>query len=177
MSPLLLIGSRLKKCVFQDFGVFNCWLNPAANCLDNENEVPLKVIASFSASRFALPSIPLMVIHSLMISVFWSKVSTKSLNLFCVRRYGLAVQGELGALLQKSCHAGVVGTNRWCPENDGTQDHFSCLAVGWKSSFAYLVLLLYQSQFIFLMLKLGTIRLTVTSFYKLLRIGRWSELR
>ena len=30
-----------------------------ASCLDDENEIPLKVIASFSASRFALPSIPL----------------------------------------------------------------------------------------------------------------------
>ena len=30
-------------------------LNLVASCLDNENEIPLKVIASFSASRFALP--------------------------------------------------------------------------------------------------------------------------
>ena len=45
--------------------------------LDDENEIPLKVIASFSASRFALPSIPLIVLHSLVMSVFWSMVSTK----------------------------------------------------------------------------------------------------
>ena len=49
-----------------------------ASCLDDENEIPLKVIASFSASRFALPSIPLIVLHSLVTSVFWSMVSTKS---------------------------------------------------------------------------------------------------
>ena len=47
----------------------------AAICLDDENELPLKVIASFSAPRFALPSIPLMVLHNLMTYVFWFKVS------------------------------------------------------------------------------------------------------
>ena len=60
----------------------NCWLNLVASCLDDENEIPLKVLASFSASRFALPSIPLIVLHSLVTSVFWSMVSTKSLH-FC----------------------------------------------------------------------------------------------
>ena len=53
-------------------------LNLVASCLDDENEIPLKVIASFSASRFALPSIPLIVLHSLVTSVFWSIFSTKS---------------------------------------------------------------------------------------------------
>ena len=60
-----------------------------ASCLDDENELPFEVIASFSASRFALPSIPLMILHSLVTCVFWSKVSTKSLHFaFCVRRCG-----------------------------------------------------------------------------------------
>ena len=75
-SPLLLIGSHLKKCVPR-CDVLNCWLNLVASCSDDENEISLKVIASFSASRFALPSIPLIVLHSLVIFVFWSKVSTK----------------------------------------------------------------------------------------------------
>ena len=35
--------------------------------MDDENELPLKVIDSFSASRFALPSIYLMVLHSLVV--------------------------------------------------------------------------------------------------------------
>ena len=48
-----------------------------ASCLDDENEIPLKVIALFSASRFALPSIPLIFHHSLVTSVFWP---TKSLH-------------------------------------------------------------------------------------------------
>ena len=60
----------------------NCWLNLVASCLDDENEIQLKVIASFSASRFAMPSIPLIVLHSLVRSVFWSMVSTKSLHFF-----------------------------------------------------------------------------------------------
>ena len=63
-----------------NFEVLNCSLNLVASCLDDENEIPLKVIASFSASRFALPSIPLIVLHSLVRSVFWSMVSTKSLH-------------------------------------------------------------------------------------------------
>ena len=61
--------------------VLNCLLNLAASCLDDENEIPLKEISSFSAVRFALPSIPLIVLHILVISVLWSKFSTKSLNL------------------------------------------------------------------------------------------------
>ena len=38
--------------------------------------VSLKVIASFSALHFALPSIPFIILHSLVRSVFWSMVST-----------------------------------------------------------------------------------------------------
>ena len=63
--------------------VLNCWLNLTASYLYDENELPLKVIASLYASRFALKSIPLMVLHSLETTVFWSKVSTKSLH-FCL---------------------------------------------------------------------------------------------
>ena len=51
------------------------------------NELPLKVIASFSASRFALPSIPLMVLHSMVTSVFWSRGFNKiSIFAFFMRR-------------------------------------------------------------------------------------------
>ena len=55
--------------------MLNCWLNLAVSCLDDENEIPLKVIAAFSAVRFSLPSIPLIVLHRLAISVFLSMVS------------------------------------------------------------------------------------------------------
>ena len=67
----------LEEVCLPSFEVLNCWLNLMASCLDDENEIPLKVIASFSASRFALPLIPLIVLHSLIRSVFWSMVSTK----------------------------------------------------------------------------------------------------
>ena len=62
------------------FDVLNCWLNLVESFLDDENELTLKVITSFSASHFALSSIPVMVRHSLVTSVFRSKVSSKSLH-------------------------------------------------------------------------------------------------
>ena len=68
----------LEEVCLPSFEVLNCWLNLVASCLDNENVIPLKVIASFSDSGFALPSVPLIVLHSLVRSVFWSMVSTKS---------------------------------------------------------------------------------------------------
>ena len=73
----------LEEACLPSFDMLNCWLNLVASCLDDENKIPLKVIAFFSVLRFALPSIPLIVIHSLVTSVFWSKVSTKSLH-FCL---------------------------------------------------------------------------------------------
>ena len=54
--------------------------------MDDENEIPLKEITSFSAVRFALPSIPLIVLHSLVISDLWSMFSTKSLHSWQFRR-------------------------------------------------------------------------------------------
>ena len=96
----------LEEVCLPSFEVLNCWLNLVATCLDDENEIPLKVIASFSASRFALPSIPLIVLHSLVRSVFWSMLSTKSLHFaVCAHIYGsgwlysiLAVQVRWGLL-------------------------------------------------------------------------------
>ena len=58
----------LEEVCLPSFDVVDCWLNLAASCLHDENELPLKVIVSFSASRFALPSILLMVHHSLSTS-------------------------------------------------------------------------------------------------------------
>ena len=59
----------LEEECLPSFEVLNCVLN-----LDDENEILLKVIASFSVVRFALPSISLIV-HSLVRSVFWSMFS------------------------------------------------------------------------------------------------------
>ena len=72
----------LEEECLPSFEVLNCSLNLVASCLDDENEIPLKVIGSFSAVRFALPSIPLIVLHNLVRSVFWSMFSTKSRH-FC----------------------------------------------------------------------------------------------
>ena len=78
MVSLVTTLVSLEEVCLPGFEVLNCWLNLVASCLDDENENPLKVIASFSASGFALPLIPLIVLHSLVWSVFWSMVSTVS---------------------------------------------------------------------------------------------------
>ena len=90
MVSLVTTQVSLEEVCLPNFEVFNCWLNLVDNCLADENEIPLKVMASFSASRFDLPSIPLIVLHSLVRSVFWSMISTKSFHFFsaCAHRYG-----------------------------------------------------------------------------------------
>ena len=108
----------LEELCLPNFEVLNCWLNLVASCLDNENEILLKVIASFSASRFALPSIPLIVLHSLVRSVFCSMVSTKSLHFchlctqirFWMALFNLGSSGEVGYLLPH----GVCGVQYGC---------------------------------------------------------------
>ena len=78
--------------------------------MDDENEIPLKEIASFSAVRFALSSIPLIVLHSLVISVLWSMFSTKSLHFcrlwsqmrFWMSVFSLGSSGEVRSLLRRS---------------------------------------------------------------------------
>ena len=64
------------------FEVLNCLLNLVYSCLDDENVIPLKVIASFSAVRVALLSMSLIVLHSLVKSVFWSMFSTNKKSPF-----------------------------------------------------------------------------------------------
>ena len=39
----------LEEVCLPSFEVLNCWLNLVAGCLDDENQIPLKVIASFTA--------------------------------------------------------------------------------------------------------------------------------
>ena len=105
--PSSLLWSLLKKYVCS---ALNCWLNLVASCLEDKNKIPLKVLASFSASHFALPSIPLIVLHSLVRSVFWSMISTKSLHFcrlctqirFWMELFNLGSSGEMGSLLRRS---------------------------------------------------------------------------
>ena len=46
----------LEEVCLPSFDVLNCWLNLVVSCLDYANELPLTVIASFSASRSAINS-------------------------------------------------------------------------------------------------------------------------
>ena len=84
LVSLVTTRVSLEEVCLPSFEVLNCWLNLVASCLDDENEIPLKVIASFSASHFALPSIPLMVLHSLVTSVYWLNKISSLLPFVCV---------------------------------------------------------------------------------------------
>ena len=109
---VFLVTNRvsLEEECLPSFEVLNCLLNLAASCVDDENEIPLKEIASFSTVRFALPSIPLIVLHSLVISVLWSMFSTKSLHFcrlcsqihFWMSLFSLGSSGEVRSLLRRS---------------------------------------------------------------------------
>ena len=81
--------------------MLNCLLNLVVSCLDDENQIPLKVFASLSALHFALPSIPFIVLHTLVRCTLLSMVSTKSLPVY-VRR---CVSGYLYSILavQERC--------------------------------------------------------------------------
>ena len=100
----------LEEECLPSFEVLNCLLNLAASCVDDENEIPLKEIASFSAVRFALPSILLIVLHSLVISVLWSMFSTKYLHFcrlcsqmrFWMSLFSFGSSGEVRSLLRRS---------------------------------------------------------------------------
>ena len=72
LVSLVTIWVSLEEVCLPSFEVLNCWLNLVASCLDDENEIPLKVIAFCSAINF----------NSLVRSVFWSMVSIKALHSF-----------------------------------------------------------------------------------------------
>ena len=82
LVSLVTVRVSLVEVCLPSFEVLNCWLNLVASCLTDKNELQLKVIASLSASHFPLPSIALIVLHSLVTSVFWSMVSRKTLHFF-----------------------------------------------------------------------------------------------
>ena len=110
MVSLVTTLVSLEEICLPSFEVLNRWLNLVTSCLDDENEIPLKVIASFSASRFALPSIPLIVLHNLVRSVFWSMFSTKYLHLcrlyilirFWMALFNLGSSCKVGLFLRRS---------------------------------------------------------------------------
>ena len=55
------------------FEVLNCWLNLLASCLAVKNDIPLKVIDSFSAVRFSLSSIPFIVFLLLHWKIYYKE--------------------------------------------------------------------------------------------------------
>ena len=82
-----LVTNRVSLECLPSIEVLNCLLNLAVSCLDDENEIPLRVIASFSAVRFcsavnSFDSSPLLgniclMVHVLnKISQFWSFMVT-----------------------------------------------------------------------------------------------------
>ena len=118
LVSLVTTRVSLEEVCLPSFEVLNCWLNVVASCLDDENEIPLKGIALFSASRFALPSISLIVLHSVVRSVFWSMVSTQSLYFsrlctqirFWMSLFNLGSSGEVGSLLRRSYHLFITSS-------------------------------------------------------------------
>ena len=121
------------------------------------------MVASFSAFASDLPSIALIVLHSLEGSVMWSSVSTNCLHAFLrcsfvvlvILSFSGCTAGKVGSLdLKSSC--GLILSNisaatssvlvRCHPEgicrDDGTQDLFSFFVVCWKPSFAQFILYL-----------------------------------
>ena len=75
--------SREELCL-PSFDVVNCSLNWLAICFGEDTWEPLKVMASFSAVCFDLPSSALIVRHSLEEENLWSKVSISVLHLSCL---------------------------------------------------------------------------------------------
>ena len=98
----------LEEVCLPSFEVLNCWLNLAASCLDDENGIPFKVIAWFSPVRFSLPSIPLIVLHILVISVLVHGINKISPFLPLMYTdafqslFSLSSSGEMESLLWRS---------------------------------------------------------------------------
>ena len=166
-----------------------------------------KVIASFSAFGNDLSSIVLIVFHSLEGSVVWSSVSTNCLHVFLRCSFVVLVisaficcrAGEVVSLDLRSSHDLMIsnistGTGSvliWCrPEGICHDATFRRMVRKIFSPFWQFVgsrpllslssiSLRYRSQFAFF--KLKRVRwgmgLIVRSICKLMRIGRWSELR
>ena len=82
LVSLVTIQVSLEKVCLSSFEVLHCLLILIASCLDDENEHSLKVITSFSVPRFALSSIPLIVLHSLAWYVSWFMVSKQFIHYF-----------------------------------------------------------------------------------------------
>ena len=99
LISLVTTRVSLEEVCLLSFEVLNCWLNLVPSCVDDENEIPLKVIVSFSAINY-FNSSPQLGQVCLLVHGF-NKVST--FVSVCAHRYGsgclysiLAVQVRWG---------------------------------------------------------------------------------
>ena len=107
LVSLVTTRVSLEEVCLPSFEVLNCWLNLVASCMCDENEIPLKVIASFSASRFALPSIPLIVLHSFVFGPWFQQSLSIFFRLctqirFWMSLFNLGSSCEVASLLRRS---------------------------------------------------------------------------
>ena len=54
LVSLVTIRVSLEEVCLPSYEVLNCWLNLVASCMDDENEIPLNVIASFRSSELSV---------------------------------------------------------------------------------------------------------------------------
>ena len=95
------------------FEVLNCLLNLTDSCLDDENEIPLKVIASFSAVNFfhssPHPGKICLLVHVLnKISHFFRLCSQMS---FWMPLFSLGSSDEVGSLLGRSSRLVITSSS------------------------------------------------------------------
>ena len=132
--------------------VFNCWLNLVDSYLDDENQLPFKVIASFSASRFAMLSIHLIVLHRLSFGPWFQQ--KLSVFLLCADAVlDVVIQywqfSGVGSLLRRSSCLSITSRISadtvsswtlccpvwiWCDGALSTEDLLISVAVCWKTT-------------------------------------------
>ena len=102
----------LEEVCLPSFDVLNCWLNMAASCLDDENEFPLKIIASFS------------IINSFNGSAQLGDIYVRKLGKVisnCVHGVKYAVVGKDGVMEWKS-QAGLLYADDVCLMANSEED-------------------------------------------------------
>ena len=196
--------SREEVCL-PSFDVVNCLLKQLVICFGEDTTESAKVMVSFPAFGGDLPSIALIVIHSLERHVLWSSVSRNCLHLFlrclfvvlAISSFICCRAGEVGSLDLRSSRAVILSNIsagngsvliRCRPEGICRDAAFRMMvhkifSPFWQFVGSRLLLSLssislrYQSQFAFFKLKLVRwgMGLIVRSICKQMRFGRWSE--
>ena len=119
-----LVTSRVsleEECLLS-FKVLNCFLNLVASCLDDENEIPLEVIGSFSAVN-SFDSSPQLG------KICFGPCSQQNLSFirlcshmrFWMWLFSLGSSDEVGSLLRRSSRLVIT-----CSISAGTGSSWSC---------------------------------------------------